>query len=72
MTNMEKFVMVPQEKYRRLTASAPGHQERKATSESAKEEDEEPGMKKKEEMEAPPPGMPEKPTVRWLTLPETE
>ena len=67
MTNLEKFVMVPEDKYRRLTAGAETPRDPAPEKETgdAKEEGD-------ENMIAPPPGMPEKPAVRWLTLPETE
>jgi hypothetical protein len=58
MSSIQKFVMVPFHKYKRLTESR-----------VTKEED----TKESQENPAPPPGMPDKPTgKRWLTLPEVE
>ena len=60
MSSIQKFVMVPFHKYKRLTESRDL---------LTKEED----IKESQKDPAPPPGMPDKPTgKRWLTLPEVE
>ena len=71
MQNVQKFVMVPFEKYRRLTAENPVEFGPEVTV----PEEEKVGnteMEKEKPPVAPPPGLPEKPVVRWLTLPEVE
>ena len=69
MQNVQKFVMVPFDKYKRLNEARPIPEEKFADVDEEKIIDNEIG----EGAPPPPPGLPEKPArMRWLTLPEVQ
>ena len=73
MQNVQKFVMVPFDKYKRLTAENPVESGPEVKVSDAEEDKAGKGQMQEEKPPvAPPPGLPEKSSVRWLTLPEVE
>jgi hypothetical protein len=70
MSNIEKYVMIPYDKYKKTKEPNVLKNQLFKEPNLAKEETFQP-VGHSEEQVAPPPGVPEKTTVRWLTLPMT-